>query len=237
MALLKAENLSIGYEGSSVADNISFEIKGGEYICVVGENGAGKSTLVKTILKLQKPLSGRIEYGAGRIGYLPQQTNIQKDFPASVWEIVLSGNVGRRGILPFYSAADKENTKKCMEKMGILELKDMCYRNLSGGQKQRVLLARALCASSDMLVLDEPVNGLDPKVTAELYRMLSDLNKEGMTIIMVSHDVASAMKYAGYIMHVEKDETFFGSVEQYRKSSLYKMLAENADDEQKEKTV
>ena len=220
MSYLKVTDLAIGYEGTSVAEHISFEVKQGEYLFIVGENGAGKSTLVKTLLHLQKPMSGQIAYGENGVGYLPQQTNIQRDFPASVWEIVLSGNLLKCGFRPFYSHKEKENARANMERMGIWELRKQCYRNLSGGQQQRVLLARALCASSNMLFLDEPVSGLDPKVTAELYQLLDDMNKEGMTIITVSHDIHAALQYASHILHVEKDKSFFGTVEQYKHSDI-----------------
>lgn len=215
MALLKADNLAIGYEGVAVADNISFELERGDYLCVVGENGAGKSTLLKTLLRLQKPLSGHIIYEKEGVGYLPQQSVIQKDFPASVWEIVLSGNLSKLGRRPFYSDAEKKCARTNMERMGIWELRKKCYRNLSGGQQQRVLLARALCASSDILFLDEPVSGLDPKATSEFYELLNDINADGMTIIMVSHDMEAARSYASHILHIGKDYVFFGTAAEY----------------------
>lgn len=215
MACLQVKNLAIGYEGTIVAEDINFDVNSGEYLCIVGENGAGKSTLMKTLLHLQKPISGQIDYEEYGIGYLPQQTVIQKDFPASVWEIVLSGNLVKCGRRPFYRRIDKENAKANMEKMDIWDLRKKCYRDLSGGQQQRVLLARALCASSKMLFLDEPVSGLDPRVTADFYQLIKDINKEGMTIVMVSHDMHAAMEYASHILHVGKDNTFYGTVEEY----------------------
>ena len=219
-AQLKVKDLSIGYEGTPVAEHIEFETKQGDYLCIVGENGAGKSTLVKTLLHLQKPLSGEIVYEEQGIGYLPQQTIVQRDFPASVWEIVLSGMLPGCGRRPFYSKKDKETAKANMEKMEIWDLRKHCYRNLSGGQQQRVLLARALCASSKMLFLDEPVSGLDPKVTGQLYELLECMNQEGMTIIMVSHDIQAALQYATHILHVGGEQTFFGTVEEYRNSEI-----------------
>lgn len=220
MAQLICENLSLGYDNKIVAENINFSINKGDYLCIVGENGSGKSTLIKTLLHLKKPLGGSITFGDGlkktSIGYLPQQTIVQRDFPASVKEIVLSGGTGRNGILPFYSEAVKKLAYENMERMNILDLQNRCYRELSGGQQQRVLLARALTATRDMLLLDEPVAGLDPKVTKEMYDLINELNKkDGITIIMVSHDIAAATRYASHILHVGRKPRFFGTVEDY----------------------
>ncbi|MBQ8996127.1 MAG: metal ABC transporter ATP-binding protein [Oscillospiraceae bacterium] len=223
MALLEIKDLTVGYDAHSVLDHLNFTVEEGDYLCIVGENGSGKSTLMKTLLHLQEPLSGEILYGDGlranEIGYLPQQTAIQKDFPASIREVVLSGLQGGIGFRPFYSKADKETANRNMERMGILDIADQCYRDLSGGQQQRVLLARALCATQKMLLLDEPVSGLDPQVTAEMYRLIADLNKDGITILMVSHDVQAALKYATHILHVG-DEVFFGTKKEYLDSKI-----------------
>ncbi|MCR4616742.1 MAG: ABC transporter ATP-binding protein [Lachnospiraceae bacterium] len=222
MALLKAENLSLGYDNQSIVTNLSFEVNIGDYLCIVGENGSGKTTLMKTILGLQKPYSGSIVFGDGLtkkdIGYLPQQTLVQRDFPAAVREIVISGCQAKCGMRPFYNKAEKELAAQNMEKMGITHLKDRCYRELSGGQQQRVLLARALCATGKILLLDEPVAGLDPKVTAEMYSLIEGLNKEGISIIMISHDVSVALKYASHILHIG-DTLFFGTKDEYLESN------------------
>ncbi len=234
MALLEIRDLAVGYDGQRVLEHLNFRVEEGDYLCIVGENGSGKSTLMKTLLRLQEPLGGEIVYGDGlranEIGYLPQQTVIQKDFPASIREVVLSGLQGGKGFRPFYSKKDKETAENNMKRMGILEISDRCYRDLSGGQQQRVLLARALCATQKMLLLDEPVSGLDPQVTAEMYRLISGLNKEGITIIMVSHDVQAALRYATHILHVG-DEVFFGTKNEYLASKVGKMFLdeENAD--------
>ena len=220
MSLIKACNLTLGYEGKRVVDNLNFTVNGGDYLCVVGENGSGKTTLMKTILHLNSPISGKIEMGEGlkpsEIGYLPQQTEVQRDFPASVWEIVLSGNLGHSGIMPFYTKAQKARARENLEKMGIADLSKRCYRELSGGQQQRVLLARALCATTKMLLLDEPVSGLDPNVTAEMYGTIESLNKSGITVIMISHDMDAALKYATHILQIGKD-VFFGAKTEYIK--------------------
>ena len=220
MSLIKACNLTLGYEGKRVVDNLNFTVNGGDYLCVVGENGSGKTTLMKTILHLNSPISGKIEMGEGlkpsEIGYLPQQTEVQRDFPASVWEIVLSGNLGHSGIMPFYTKAQKARARENLEKMGIADLSKRCYRELSGGQQQRVLLARALCATTKMLLLDEPVSGLDPNVTAEMYGTIESLNKSGITVIMISHDMDAALKYATHILQIGKD-VFFGTKTEYIK--------------------
>ena len=229
MAYIKSTDLSLGYDGHSISERINFEVKKGDYLCIVGENGAGKSTLMKTLLHLIEPVSGTIEYGDGidssQIGYLPQQTLVQKDFPASVYEIVMSGNLRGNKFKPFYSRADRENALANMEKMGISELKNKSYRNLSGGQQQRVLLARALCATEKLLILDEPVTGLDPKVTADFYRLIHDLNKQGLTVIMVSHDLQAAINYASHILHIGKIQQFFGPCEEYLESCAFRKFS------------
>ena len=222
MAQLSCQNLSLGYEGKEILSGLSFEVNSGDYLCIVGENGSGKSTLMRTVLGLKKPMSGKIVTGDGlsanEIGYLPQQTLVQRDFPASVKEIVISGNQGHCGLRPFYNKQEKELAARNMKKMGIYDLQNRCYRELSGGQQQRVLLARALCATKKMLLLDEPVAGLDPKVTADMYSLIDGLNKEDkITIIMISHDLDAAIKYASHILHIGKD-IFFGTKEEYIKT-------------------
>ncbi len=225
MALLTVRNLSLGYDSRLIIEGLNFYVNAGDYLCIVGENGSGKTTLMKTLLHLQEPVSGKILIGDGlkknEIGYLPQQTDIQKDFPASVKEIVLSGCQGRCGFRPFYCREDKQNARNNMERMGITEIAGRCYRELSGGQQQRVLLARALCATKKILLLDEPVSGLDPKVTAEMYRLIKDLNHEGITIIMISHDIGAAVRYASHILHVGTD-LFYGTRDEYVKSNVGK---------------
>ena len=223
MALLTVEDLKLGYESQVVLDHLNFTVNTGDYLCIVGENGSGKSTLMRTLLHLMPALGGRITAGDGlmpnEIGYLPQQTVVQKDFPASVWEIVLSGCQGRCGRRPFYGKEEKELARENIARMRLEKLTGRCYRELSGGQQQRVLLARALCATRKLLLLDEPVSGLDPKVTAEMYALIEELNREGITIIMISHDIAAAVKYASHILHIGK-KVFFGTKEEYRESDL-----------------
>jgi zinc transport system ATP-binding protein len=235
MAQLTCSGLVLGYEGHIVLSGLDFSVDAGDYLCIVGENGSGKSTLMKTVLGLIKPAGGRITWGEGlrenEIGYLPQQTAVQKDFPATVREIVLSGCQGRAGKRPFYNRAEKELARQNMERMGIASLSRACYRELSGGQQQRVLLARALCATQKLLLMDEPVSGLDPLVTSEMYELISRLNREGVTIIMVSHDIAAAVRYASHILHVGS-ENFFGTVGEYRESALAKrFLVQEEGDE------
>ncbi|MBR3149461.1 MAG: metal ABC transporter ATP-binding protein [Eubacterium sp.] len=228
MSLIKCSGLVLGYDGKAVVSDLSFEINLGDYLCIVGENGSGKSTLVKTLLGLQPQLGGEIIFGDGlgknEIGYLPQQTPVQRDFPASVQEIVLSGCIGRNAKKPFYSKEDKKRAAEAMEKMNVTELKSRCYRELSGGQQQRVLLARALCAAQRVLLLDEPVTGLDPVVTAEMYSLISELNSQGITIIMISHDINAALTYSSHILHIGGD-CFFGTKEDYLKSEKGSMFA------------
>ena len=227
MAYITCKDLVIGYDGHAVSKNIEFQVGRGAYLCILGENGAGKSTLIKTLLHLMEPLDGHIDIGDGlkayEIGYLPQQTIIQKGFPASVWEIVLSGTLAHCGRSPIFHKIEKQLAERNMKKMAIWELRKKCYRNLSGGQQQRVLLARALCATSKLLLLDEPVTGLDPKVTMEFYQIVEKLNKEGITVIMVSHDI-HAITYASHILHIGKENIFFGKKEAYLNSEEWKMF-------------
>ena len=203
-ALIKIENLTLSYENMTVIENMSFEVADGDYLCIVGENGSGKSTLVKSLLSLKKPEKGASEFGEGlkknEVGYLPQQTMAQKDFPASVYEVVLSGCLNSRGIRPFYSAKERQKVLETMELLGITDLKNRSYRDLSGGQQQRVLLSRALCATKKLILLDEPVAGLDPIVTAELYDLIEKINKSGVTVIMVTHDLSAALKCSKHIL-------------------------------------
>ena len=228
MAILSVNNLTIGYEDQEVLSGLNFAINEGDYLCIVGENGSGKTTLVRTLLGLIPPRDGEIVRGegfaAGEIGYLPQQTQVQRDFPASVREIVLSGCQARTGMRPFYSKEDKALAVKNMQRMEIADFADRCYRDLSGGQQQRVLLARALCAAEKVLLLDEPVTGLDPVVTADMYELIRSLNKEGVTILMISHDIEAALRYATHILHVG-DPLFFGTKDQYLGSEIGRLFA------------
>ena len=221
MSFITVNNLEVGYEKKTLTEPISFKVDRQDYLCIVGENGAGKSTLMKTLLGLIKPVAGEIVFGDGlksnEIGYLPQQTVVQRDFPASVREIVLSGCQARAGFRPFYNREEKKLAEENMERMGIKGLADSCYRELSGGQQQRVLLARALCATRKVLLLDEPVSGLDPKVTADMYELINGLNRDGITIIMISHDIAAAVRYATHILHIGTN-LFYGSREEYMES-------------------
>ncbi|MBQ3451293.1 MAG: ABC transporter ATP-binding protein [Selenomonadaceae bacterium] len=216
MNLLTCEKVSLGYGSRVVVKDLSFKVSAGDYLCIVGENGAGKSTLVKTLLGLQKPLAGKISLNvaAGEVGYLPQQTQIQKDFPASVEEIILSGCLARKKFLPFYSAEDKKISAQNMERLKISALAKKSFRELSGGQQQRVLLARALCAARKILLLDEPIAGLDPEAAADMYKIISELNRSGMTIIMISHDVDEAIKHATHVLHLG-EKIFFGASGDY----------------------
>ena len=234
MAQLICEHLSLGYDGREILHDVNFEVNAGDYLCIVGENGSGKSTLMKTILGLQPPLSGTVKTGEGmrqnEIGYLPQQTVVQRDFPASVREIVISGCQSRCGLRPFYNKEEKALAEENMRKMDILPLANRCYRELSGGQQQRVLLARALCSTQKMLLLDEPVSGLDPRVTAEMYALIERINREdGITILMISHDIAAATRYATHILHIA-ETVFFGTKAAYLASETGRTFGKEADD-------
>ena len=218
--LLSCRDVSLGYEGQSVLTHLNLTIRAGDYLCVVGDNGSGKSTLLRGLLGLLPPQSGEIrrapELRRGAIGYLPQQTRAQRDFPATVSEVVLSGCLSQKGNRFFYSAAQKSAALVNMGKLGVLELKDRSYRDLSGGQQQRVLLARALCAAGRLLILDEPITGLDPAAAQDLYKTLSYLNeKEDMAVVMVTHDLRPALRQARTVLHIGRSGLFCGSVEAY----------------------
>ena len=218
--LIDCRDVALGYEGKALSRHLTFQVRGGDYLCVVGENGSGKSTLLKVLLGLLKPMEGRITVDkslkAGAIGYLPQQTRAQRDFPATVYEVVLSGFLSARRGRFFYTAAEKSKALLNMGKLGVLELKDRCYRELSGGQQQRVLLARALCAARRLLILDEPVTGLDPAAAQDLYRTLAYLNKnEGLAIVMVTHDLQSALQYADTVLYAGQGKWFHGTTAKY----------------------
>lgn len=218
--LIVCRNVSLGYEGQSVLTHLDLTIRTGDYLCIVGDNGSGKSTLLRGLLGLLPPQSGQIlrspELQRGAIGYLPQQTRAQRDFPATVYEVVLSGCLNQRKNRFFYSAAQKSQALMNLGKLGVLELKDQCYRDLSGGQQQRVLLARALCAASSLLILDEPITGLDPAAAQDLYKTLAYLNeKEHMAVVMVTHDLKAALKSARTVLHIGRSSIFSGTVAEY----------------------
>ncbi|MFI3177035.1 MAG: ATP-binding cassette domain-containing protein [Eubacteriales bacterium] len=219
MSQLMCKEVTLGYDGTIVLDNLTFQVDEGDYLCIIGANGTGKTTLMKAILGLKKQLAGEILWGDGlgtnEIGYLTQQSEAQREFPASVWEVVISGFQSQCGIRPFYNKKEKEQARSLMEKMGVLELEKKCYRELSGGQQQRVMLARALCATQKMLFLDEPVSGLDPNVSEEMYEVVQSLNADDkVTIIMISHDVEKAIQYASHILQIG-EHPFFGTKQDY----------------------
>ena len=231
MEELIAKDLTLGYDNSILIKDLSFTLEEGDYLCIVGENGAGKSTLMRTLLGLQKPISGTVEMpgiNVSEVGYLPQQTKVQRDFPASVKEVILSGCQSRLKGRLFYTKEDKKLAMDNMVRLGIDDLANNCYRDLSGGQQQRVLLARALCATKKMLLLDEPVAGLDPKVTLEMYDIIKQLNNEGISIIMISHDILSSVRYAKHILHIGST-IYYGTTEEYLASNLGEIYVKGSE--------
>lgn len=230
MVYIKCQNLSVGYGGEILLENINFEVHEHDYLCIVGENGAGKSTLMKTLLGLVEKKAGNIIFGKNmsqkEIGYLPQQTTLQKDFPATVMEIVLSGNLSKMTLCPFYRKNEKERALLEMRKLKIDSLAKRSYRELSGGQQQRVLLARALCATDKILFLDEPTTGLDPQVTKEFYEILKELNKKGMAIIMVSHDL-SVLEEATHVLYLRKEDYVYTQKDEFMNKYGKEMKADD----------
>ncbi len=235
MALISCRDVAMTYENTVALRNLTFDVESGDYLCILGENGSGKSTLIKGLLGLKAPTRGTITFGDGlrqnEIGYLPQQTQIQREFPACVSEVVLSGCLNRGG-LPFYTRADRERARENMEKLELSGLSRRSYRELSGGQQQRVLLARALCATRKLLLLDEPVSGLDPVAAAHMYRLLEQLNRnEGITVVMVSHDVRGALESANRILHLHTEMLYFGPAEDYFRTELGRRFLGDKQDE------
>lgn len=224
--ILECDRLTASYDGTKVLSGLSFALNEGDYLCILGENGSGKSTLVKCLLGIKAPESGRIILGDGLkttdIGYLPQHTNLAAGFPATVAEVVISGCLGRRGLRPFYSSKEKETARHAMERLGVADLADRSCRELSGGQQQRMFLARAMCAAKKLLLLDEPVTGLDPSAADDMYRLIGELNKkDGMTVIMVSHDVVRSLECASRILCLcSRDHSFYGTPEEYANSHI-----------------
>ena len=225
MSLISCRDAVVGYDGHAVLEDVSLTLNAGEYLCIVGENGSGKSTLIQGLLHLKAPMEGAVTYGDGlaphEIGYLPQQTDYRRDFPASVYEVVLSGCLNRLGARPFYSRSHKAEARHSMELLDVLPLRHRSFHALSGGQRQRVLLARALCATEKVLLLDEPAAGLDPLVTTELYKVIHHLNRDhGVAIIMVSHDPVAVREHATHVLHLGGRPLFFGTKEMYLQSEI-----------------
>lgn len=227
MNLISAKNITVNYGNFCAVKNVSLTINSGDYLCIVGANGSGKTTLVKTILGLISNYSGKIEKNIISCGYLPQQNAIQRDFPASVLEVVLSGCIAdKKGFKIFYSKKDKEKAFAQMEKLQIMDLAKKTFAELSGGQQQRVLLARSMCAADKLLILDEPVTGLDPIVTDELYSIIRKLNRDdNLAVLMISHDIHRAVQNATHILHMNTESLFFGTAEEYEKTELFTQMS------------
>ncbi len=219
MSIIECRNISAAYDGIKPLSDVTFSIEDKDYLCIIGDNGTGKTTLMKVILGLKHQSSGEIIFNnlsKNQIGYLAQQSELQKEFPASVKEVVLSGCVNRKRFNPFYTKSDKEKAKNAMQTLDILKLKDRCYRELSGGQQQRVLLARAICASDKILFMDEPTTGLDPIMTTEFFNLTEKMNRElGIAIVMVTHDTHCAVKYSKNILCLYKENYFYGKTSDF----------------------
>jgi len=224
MTIINCENVSLSYDKNIVLSDLSFSVNKGNYLCIVGENGSGKSSLLKALLGLIPVANGSIvfsrEFPRNSIAYLAQQNEAQKEFPASVYEVVMSGRLPKKGILPFYTKSDREIVSKILDTLSLTQLRNRSFRELSGGQQQRVLLARAMVMEAQLLFVDEPTTGLDPLVTAELYRMINDAHKGGITVVMVTHDIEAAAKYATHILHLQNKPLFFGTAEEYMLSDV-----------------
>lgn len=231
--LIQCKNLTLQYDRHIAVQGASFSVEPGDFLCIVGENGSGKSTLLKGLLGLLPPHGGQVSYAPclsrTAIGYVPQQSTVQRDFPATVWEIVLSGCLARRGNRPFFSASEKQRARRSLERLDISALARQSYRALSGGQQQRVLLARALCAADQLFCLDEPATGLDPQASSSLYQLLSSLCEQGIAIVMVSHDLGSVLSYAKHILHMDTRPLFYGTAAAYQSTALCRRLLGGPD--------
>lgn len=219
MALINVNNIYLSYEKINVLSNLSFSVYDNDYLCIIGDNGTGKTTLMRSLLGLKRVSEGEITFNninKNQIGYLAQQSDLQKDFPATVKEIVLSGCINRNGIYPFYTTKDKKNAIDAMNTLGILDLKEKCYRELSGGQQQRVLLARAICSSKKLIFLDEPTTGLDPAMTTEFFSLIKKMNEDlSISVVMVTHDTYCASKYSKHILYLHDNSYFYGETKDF----------------------
>lgn len=219
MALISCENLVLGYDGKIIFKDLSFKVNVGDFLCIIGENGVGKTTLMKCILGISRTMGGTIQFGEGlkqnEIGYIPQQSSAQREFPVTVQEVVLSGCLNSHGSIAFYQAKDKKKVEDNLERLNIKNLKKKSYGQLSGGQQQRVLLARALCATKKLLFLDEPVAGLDPQATKDFYDMLKQINSEGITIVMITHDLQGLKENAKQVLYLNHEKIFYGNIKEY----------------------
>lgn len=227
MSYITCEGVTLAYENRVIVKDIGFTVEAGDYVCIVGENGSGKTTLVRTLVGLKRPAAGKITFGEGLgsrdVGYVPQNILTGRDFPATVYEVVTSGLLNRMRLRPFFTKEEKKRAADAMERLGIQDIRDRCFRELSGGQRQRVQLARALCAAEKLLILDEPASGLDPVITKQLYGIIRELNKnDGVSVVMVSHDIKSAVHNASKILHLEKEASFFGTSDEYRQHKMGK---------------
>lgn len=222
MAQIAVENISLSYGKKTIISNLSFEIEKGDYVAILGENGCGKSTLLKAIIGLKEIDEGNIEINCDtdRIGYLPQQNETDKMFPSTVYEVVMSGNLNKKKFFSFYNRKDKENTKEILKSLKISHLYNKSFSQLSGGEKQKVLLARALMATDEILFLDEPANDLDIKSSEMMYNEIKKINEKSITMVMISHDLKNAVKYANKILHITRDKIFFGTKEEYINSEF-----------------
>lgn len=232
MPLLKCEDITVRFGTKTVLDKLSFQVEHGDYLSVIGKNGSGKSTLIRCLTRLCPLTSGSIstaeDFRRSEIGYLPQQSEIQKDFPATVEEVVRSGCLGHHRFLPFYTKEDKAEAEMNMHRLDICDLRNRSYRTLSGGQQQRVLLARALCATQKLLLLDEPVTGLDPEVSVGFYDIIRELNQQdGIAVIMVSHDMDNGLKDAKHVLYLDEDDQYFADIAEFRESDIAKRIAKD----------
>ncbi len=227
--LLKCEDVTVRFGSHTVLDKLNFQVEQGDYLSVIGRNGSGKSTLIRCLLRLCPLTGGSIttaeDFRRSEIGYLPQQNSIQRDFPATVEEVVRSGCLGHHKFLPFYTKEEIAEAEKNMHRLDICNLRRRSYRTLSGGQQQRVLLARALCATQKLLLLDEPVTGLDPEVSAGFYDLIRELNRQdNIAIIMVSHDMEKGLKDAKHVLYLDENSQYFADIESFRESETAKRI-------------
>lgn len=227
--ILSVKNLYFRYNSLDVLSDISFSIKTGDYIGLVGPNGSGKTTLIKIILGLLKPLSGQVALfgddietfsGWDRIGYLPQRISaLNPRFPATVKEVVAMGLLSKKGFPKHINRADNITVDNILALLNIKNLKNKPIGELSGGQQQRVLVARAIVNKPSFLILDEPTDALDPEMRDRFFSLLEDLNKKkNVTIVIITHDVANIGRYTSKMLYIDKKMVFYGSFDDFCKS-------------------
>ena len=214
MSVIEIKNLSFSYHKQKILEDINLSVEEKDFLAIIGPNGGGKSTLLKLILGINPVKSGTVltfgevpQKNLSKIGYVPQNTNVNTDFPIKVIEVVLMGHIGTKRPLFGYAKEERLCAMGALAQVGMEEFAEVKIGELSGGQRQRVMIARALCAHPQILILDEPTSSIDIDGQKQIYELLKELNSY-ITIIVVSHDISVIMQYANTVVHINKRLTF-----------------------------